>query len=110
MRARTSTTVSRLLATALLTIRRTKFYKTRLVPIGPDLCGAMRHYAEQHRGDAAQAPGSAFFRDRHGRPLREGTVRRAFAQLRGTPTSSGPTVHGINRVSMICGMPSPVTD
>jgi integrase/recombinase XerD len=35
---------------ALLTIRDTKFYKTRLVPLGPDLCGAMHHYAERRQG------------------------------------------------------------
>ena len=71
------------LATALLTIRDTKFYKTRLVPLGPDLCGNMRQYAEQrHRRHAPQAADSAFLVDCHGEPLRARTVRHAFAQLR----------------------------
>jgi site-specific recombinase XerD len=71
------------LPAALLTIRDTKFYKTRFVPLGRDLCGAMRHYAEQrHGGDSTQATESAFLVDRHGWPLKDGTVRRAFAQLR----------------------------
>lgn len=71
------------LPAALLTIRDTKFYKTRLVPIGPDLCGAMRRYAEQRQGHhASQAAESAFFVDHKGLPLRNGTVRQAFAQLR----------------------------
>lgn len=71
------------LPAALVTIRDTKFYKTRLVPIGPDLCGALRHYAEQRRRHhASQAAESAFFVDRNGLPLRDGTVRQAFAQLR----------------------------
>ncbi len=71
------------LPAALVTIRDTKFYKTRLVPLGPDLCGAMRHYAEQRQnGHAPQAAEAAFFVNRKGRPLRGGTVRQAFAQLR----------------------------
>lgn len=32
------------LTAALLTVRRTKFYKTRLVPLGPQLRGIMRGY------------------------------------------------------------------
>lgn len=71
------------LPAALVTIRDTKFYKTRLVPLGPDLCGAMRQYAEQQRkAHPLQAAESPFFVDRKGRRLRGGTVRRAFAQLR----------------------------
>lgn len=70
------------LPAALLTIRDTKFYKTRLVPIGPDLCGVLRHHAErQQRGDRTQT-GESFLVDCHGLPLKDGTVRRAFAQLR----------------------------
>jgi site-specific recombinase XerD len=71
------------LPAALLTIRDTKFYKTRLVPLGPDLCGAMRHFAERRQGDySTQAAESAFLVDRNGWPLKDGTVRQAFAQLR----------------------------
>ena len=71
------------LPAAVMTIRDTKFYKTRLVPLGPDLCGAMRHYAEQRqKAHPPQAAESPFFVDRKGRRLRGGTVRRAFAQLR----------------------------
>jgi site-specific recombinase XerD len=71
------------LPAALLTIRDTKFYKTRFVPLGPDLCGAMRHYAERRQGGySTQAAESAFLVDRHGWRLKDGTVRRAFAQLR----------------------------
>ena len=71
------------LPAAVVTIRDTKFYKTRLVPLGPDLCGAMRHYAEQRQNaHPPQAAESPFFVDRNGRRLRGGTVRRAFAQLR----------------------------
>lgn len=71
------------LPAALVTIRDTKFYKTRLVPLDPDLCGAMRQYAKQQRkAHPLQTAESPFFVDRKGRRLRGGTVRRAFAQLR----------------------------
>lgn len=71
------------LTAALLTIRDTKFYKTRLVPLGPDLCRALRQYA-QRRQDGAASCGdpSAFLVDGQGRPLKAGTVRRAFARVR----------------------------
>jgi integrase len=71
------------LDTALLTIRDTKFYKTRLVPVGPDLCRVLQQYAEQRRGRPVAPPADAtFLTGRSGRPLRAGTVRRAFARLR----------------------------
>jgi site-specific recombinase XerD len=71
------------LSAALLTIRDTKFFKTRLVPIGPDLCDVLRRYAERRpAGDRTRTAESAFLVDRHGVPLKDGTVRRAFARLR----------------------------
>lgn len=71
------------LPAALLTIRDTTFYKTRLVPIGSDLCGVLRRYAELRQGgDRTHTAKSAFLVDCHGWPLKDGTVRSAFAQLR----------------------------
>lgn len=71
------------LTAALLTIRDTKFFKTRLVPLGPDLCGALRQYAARRPGGVASSGlPPAFLVDGQGRPLKDGTVRRAFAQLR----------------------------
>lgn len=68
---------------ALLTIRDTKFYKTRLVPLGPDLGRALQQYAEhRQRGQVPQSAESAFLIGRTGRPLLDSTVRQAFAQLR----------------------------
>ena len=68
---------------ALLTIRETKFYKTRLVPLGADLTRALQHYADRRQIDGApQHEATAFFVDRHGAPLRGRTLRYAFAQLR----------------------------
>ncbi len=71
------------LPAALLTIRDTKFYKTRLVPLGGDLCRAMQQYAEHRQhGHVPQNAESAFLIGRTGRPLLDRTVRAAFAQLR----------------------------
>jgi integrase/recombinase XerD len=68
---------------ALLTIRDTKFYKTRLVPLGPDLCRALQQYVgHRQRGLVPQTAESAFLIGRTGRPLLDSTVRAAFAKLR----------------------------
>ena len=54
------------LPAALLTIRDTKFYKTRLVPVGADLTRAMQHYADRRQtGGAPRHEAAAFFVDRH---------------------------------------------
>ena len=71
------------LATAVLTIRDTKFYKTRLVPLGPDLLAAVRAYTVARRTRRwPQGAAAAFFVDRTGARLLAGTVRRAFGRLR----------------------------
>jgi site-specific recombinase XerD len=92
---------------ALLTIRDTKFYKTRLVPVGPDLCRVIQQYAEQRRGRPGAPPSDAtFLTGRSGRPLRAGTVRRAFARLRQSAGFAGRMALGISRDCMTCGTPS----
>jgi site-specific recombinase XerD len=71
------------LAAAVITIRDTKFYKTRLVPLGPDLQQVVQAYAAERRTPRwPQGPAAAFFVDRTGAPLLAGTVRRAFGRLR----------------------------
>jgi site-specific recombinase XerD len=73
------------LPNAILTVRETKFYKTRFVPLGSELCREMATYAERtveiHGRRAEQQP---FFVDRHGVRLRIPTVRQAFDELRRT--------------------------
>lgn len=67
----------------VLTIRETKFYKTRLVPLGTDLSRAMNEYAVSRRArEFPQNPDASFFIDRTGAPLVNATVRRAFGRLR----------------------------
>ena len=66
----------------MLTIRDTKFYKTRLVPVGPQLADALRVYAAK-RAECPLPKGTAstFLANRDGTPLVKGTVRFAFARL-----------------------------
>ncbi len=71
------------LRAAVLTIRNTKFGKTRLVPLGPQLARAMQDYAAQRGASGAlQAKEAPFLVNRNGSPLAARTVSKAFHQLR----------------------------
>ena len=55
---------------ALLTVRKTKFDKTRLVPLGPHLARVMKDYAARRKAsNASQADEAPFFVNRDGSPL-----------------------------------------
>ena len=70
------------LADAVLTIRHTKFYKTRLVPVGPQLVDALRSYATKRVGRPLPHGGaSTLLANLDGTPLVKGTVNYAFARL-----------------------------
>jgi site-specific recombinase XerD len=71
------------LGNALLTIRATKFFKSRLVPIGRDLRQVLSDYARWRsaRHPAAGAD-SHFFLGRDGAPLSWWPLHHAFARLR----------------------------
>ena len=67
---------------AVLTIRDTKFYKTRLVPIGLQLADALRAYAAKRaERPIPEGTASTFLANRDGTPLIKGTVVYAFARL-----------------------------
>ena len=69
------------LADAVLTVRRTKFFKTRLVPVGPQLVGAMRIYVTKRlKRPLPEGSASTFLANLDGTPLNEGTVRDAFGK------------------------------
>lgn len=71
------------LPNALLTIRATKFFKSRLVPIGRDLVGVLGEYARwRNARHPAAGPDSRFFLDRAGAPLPWWPLLNAFARLR----------------------------
>lgn len=67
---------------AVLTVRRTKFFKTRLVPFGKDLARVLIDYRQ--RRDRPPTPGAErpFFRMRNGKRIEQFAVERAFRLLR----------------------------
>jgi integrase/recombinase XerD len=94
---------------AILTVRNTKFYKSRIVPIGPKLTQVLSTYATRRRrlplpnGDA-----STFFASRTGHHLRYETVialfqrvRRAAALQREATASYPPRLHDIRHTSCV---------
>lgn len=97
------------LAQAILTVRNTKFFKSRVVPIGPKLTQALSAYATRRRrlplpnGDA-----STFFASRTGNHLRYETivtlfqrVRRAAPVQREATASYPPRLHDIRHTSCV---------
>ncbi|GLR46269.1 hypothetical protein GCM10007880_67870 [Mesorhizobium amorphae] len=71
------------LAERVLTIRATKFYKSRLVPIGPQLATVLSNYMPlQRRGEHSHGETSFLLTNRDGTPLASSTVHDAFDALR----------------------------
>jgi site-specific recombinase XerD len=68
----------------LLTIRESKFYRTRLVPIGVRLTGELAAYAKQRTEWAiSRSIVESFFVTRHGQPVIRSLAERSFCRLRG---------------------------
>ncbi|MFH1259809.1 MAG: tyrosine-type recombinase/integrase [Elusimicrobiota bacterium] len=68
---------------ALLTIRETKFHKTRLVPLGRQLNQALTQYAAKRKSDGySQDPQSYFFIGRNGKSVNQFTMEQAFQRIR----------------------------
>ncbi len=65
----------------VLTIRATKFYKSRLVPIGPQLATVLANYMRR-RGGLARGETSFLLANRDGTRLASSTVQAAFDALR----------------------------
>lgn len=71
------------LAQAILTIRATKFYKSRLVPVGPQLAASLDGYMHlRPRAGLAQAETVFLLSNQDGSPLASSTVQAAFDALR----------------------------
>jgi site-specific recombinase XerD len=71
------------LANAVLTIRATKFYKSRLVPIGPRLAVVLdSHVSRRRRVGLANGEDAPLLANRDGTPLASSTVQAAFDALR----------------------------
>lgn len=71
------------LSEAILTIRNTKFYKSRLVPVGPQLLAVLANYMSLRRRDGlAQGEAAFLLANRDGTRLASSTVQEAFQVLR----------------------------
>jgi integrase len=66
----------------VLTVRRTKFRKSRLVPLHPSAALALRGYAELRDRFHPAPPSEAFFLTRRGTPLQRATLGVVFWRLR----------------------------
>ncbi len=67
------------LSAAVLTVKDTKFYKTRIVPVGPELADELKRYAAlRARRPAPDGESSTFLAYRDGTPLRTWTVDHAL--------------------------------
>lgn len=88
---------------SLITVRNTKFYKTRLVPIGPRLTDHLDSYLKKRRLLPCQLKeDSAFFATRTGHALSYGRMQKTFSRLRtlsGIPRRDGtryyPRIHDL---------------
>ena len=70
------------LTMSVLTIRESKFFKTRLVPMGPQLASEMRKYAEWRKKEGfSQSQKAPFFISRHGAPLNKNTISNMFRRI-----------------------------
>ncbi len=68
---------------ALIVIRDTKFYKTRLVPLGSELNGAMTKYAKQRKRDGhSQSANAPFFVTKLGARIPVHVLQVGFRRLR----------------------------
>jgi integrase/recombinase XerD len=70
------------LSTGMLCIHASKFYKTRLVPLGPDLTRALSAYATRRARQQPSGPQDPFFVTRSGKPLTRGAAEYTFSRLR----------------------------
>ncbi len=71
------------LNSGVLTVRQTKFFKDRLVPIGEQLNPVLIRYAQRSRtATAAEANPMPFFTTRTGRRLEHRTLQDSFGRLR----------------------------
>lgn len=67
---------------SLLRVRDTKFYKNRLVPIGPDLTRAMAQYALVRKRQGPTTPEAPFLLTRQGKRLSRAGAELTFKRLR----------------------------
>jgi site-specific recombinase XerD len=70
------------LPAGILTIRESKFYKTRLVPMSPALTCTLKDYMAQRAKEASTKPDASLFLTRNGTPLVRYTAENVFRRIR----------------------------
>lgn len=70
------------LSAGILTIRESKFYKTRLVPMGPALTSALGIYLARRAKEHPTKPDGALFLTRTSNPVMRYTAENIFSRLR----------------------------
>jgi len=68
------------LAQSLILVRETKFFKTRIVPLGASLKTAITPFVTKRRNSAVD--GEALFTKRNGKPLSDSAIGSVFKRLR----------------------------
>lgn len=66
----------------IISIRETKFYKSRLVPVSADLGGILQNYFRKQWHGRSATPKSTFFATYDGRPVTHLTAELAFKRIR----------------------------
>jgi len=70
------------LTAGILTIRESKFYKTRLIPMSPVLSSALQTYVARRTEEHPTKPDAALFLTRNGTSLARYTAENVFRRLR----------------------------
>jgi site-specific recombinase XerD len=70
------------LPNSLITIRDSKFFKSRLVPLGKHLTEVLNDYVRWRTATHPSAGTASFFVGRHGKAIHPRTLDRAFQRLR----------------------------
>ena len=84
------------LEAGLLRIRESKFYKTRLVPMGPDLLTVVAAYAAQRNKHPPATPDAPFLLTRRGKRPSRAAAEDAFKHLAKSPKSGATTTAAIS--------------
>jgi integrase len=93
---------------ALLHIRGTKFYKTRMVPIGAELCAVLTAFIGRRLGGRAPQDGDRLFLKTDGTPASGSAVAAAFRRLRAIagierdgPARNQPRMHDLRHSAAV---------
>jgi integrase len=96
------------LVTGILTIRNSKFGKSRLVPLHPSAVRKLREYRRQRDRFLGTRSSTHFFISRNGTALRQSTLHPVFKKLlvragiREVTSRGGPRIHDLRHRFAVC--------